>query len=152
MLSVAYAQAAGLHQKNRNLSAAEDFYQKCLLLREEIAQTDMRLRAKTDLSTVYYNLASLAHQEKQYVRAGELFQKSVGIDEQIVQESPTTAHWDTLADGYYLLGCRADLYHLTEYARAFLEQAASIRQALCEQDPDSPVLAQKYQEVIKMLT
>ena len=84
----------------------------------------MRLRAKTDLSTVYYNLASLAHQEKQYVRAGELFQKSVGIDEQIVQESPTTAHWDTLADGYYLLGCRADLYHLTEYARAFLEQAA----------------------------
>lgn len=152
MLSVAYAQAAGLHQKNRNLSAAEDFYQKCLLLREEIAQTDMRLRAKTDLSTAYYNFASLKHQGKKYAQAGELFQKSVGLDEQIVQESPTIAHWDTLADGYYLLGCRADLYHLTEYARAFLEQAASIRQALCEQDPDSPVLAQKYQEVIKMLT
>lgn len=143
--------AAGLYQKDGDFSAAEDFFQKCIHLRESIAQTDTRLRAKTDLSTAYYNFASLKHQEKNYAQAGELFQKSVGLDEQIVQESPTIAHWDTLADGYYLLGCRADLYHLTEYARTFLEQASSIRQALCEQNPDSQVLAEKYQEVVKML-
>lgn len=151
LLSVVYAQAAGLYQKDGDFSAAEDFFQKCIHLRESIAQTDTRLRAKTDLSTAYYNFASLKHQEKNYAQAGELFQKSVGLDEQIVQESPTIAHWDTLADGYYLLGCRADLYHLTEYARTFLEQASSIRQALCEQNPDSQVLAEKYQEVVKML-